>query len=311
MLAVFGTDWIEPSALSDWVALVTIFVVAGSYVLGIVVDRFADSAHGQLGRVWPERPVDKPAGLAKMRLALLREGGALASFLEYQRSRLRIARATAVNAVLAAPAAVLFLLARTDIGAVWAFGVGAALLGVALASGLAFRRIEFAYVTRLSDAYRLVTKRADKAKRAAAVAYRREDRRLLFCLVTTKQDEKEQKERWTLPKGRFDPKHDESLADTARREAREEAGIKGRLEGKRLLEYRYPRRDGDPRVVAAFLLEARRWGLKQKRHDEARRVKWVEPEKAVQLLRQNREPEFGAEAERVVAKAMQTLGEEE
>jgi hypothetical protein len=110
VLAIFGADWIDPSALSDWVALVTILVIAGSYVLGILVDRLADSVHARLDRVWPTRPVDKPAGIAKMRFTVLRDGGALATFIEYQRSRLRIARSTAVNGVLGAPAVVSFSL---------------------------------------------------------------------------------------------------------------------------------------------------------------------------------------------------------
>jgi 8-oxo-dGTP pyrophosphatase MutT (NUDIX family) len=293
--------------LSDWAVLVTLIVVAASYVIGILVDRFADSLHSRLRHVWPERPVDKPAGLARMRLVLLCEGGALANFLEYQRSRLRIARSTAVNAALAAPAAVAFLALRTDAGVPSALGVAAALLGTAGLSELTFRRVEFAYVSRLSDAYRLVMKSKDKADRAAAIPFRREDGRVLFGLVTTKGDEEE---RWTFPKGRPNPKKDESLADTARREAKEEAGLRGRLEGKRLLEYDYPPRKGEPHRVAAFLLEARPGLAKQMETDTTRKVGWFTPDEAVRRLRQNREPEFGAEAERVVAKALELICED-
>jgi ADP-ribose pyrophosphatase YjhB (NUDIX family) len=147
----------------------------------------------------------------------------------------------------------------------------------------------------------------DEATRAAALPYRREDDRTVFCLVTTKQDEPE---RWTFPKGRLDPKHDESLADTARREAREEAGVKGRLDGKRLTSYRYPRRSGDAVVVAAFLLEARRWGLVQDRDDRTRSVGWFDAEEAQQRLAQNREAEYVHEAVRVLREAVAATGED-
>ncbi|MDQ3675529.1 MAG: NUDIX domain-containing protein [Actinomycetota bacterium] len=80
---------------------------------------------------------------------------------------------------------------------------------------------------------------------AAAVCFRRRDRRLQFRLVRTSDGE-----RWTFPKGRQKP--EETLAQTAAREAAEKAGVTGVIGDKRLTEYRYARRADD--LAAAFLL---------------------------------------------------------
>src|SRR4051794_4266863 len=64
VLAVFGSDWVDLGGLKGWEALVTILVVAGAYVLGILIDRLADSAlHWTRGR-------DQP-GFANKRLVVL------------------------------------------------------------------------------------------------------------------------------------------------------------------------------------------------------------------------------------------------
>jgi 8-oxo-dGTP pyrophosphatase MutT (NUDIX family) len=258
-------DWLQPSDLGGWQVLGTTVAIASAYVAGILVDRFADSTETMLWNARPGRAIDKPARIAKMRLVIMREGGDLAKFLEYQRSRFRIARATAVNSLFAAVAVPLFLWTDTHVGAAASVATGAALLVVTFSSQRAFRRIEVAYLTRLSDAYRLL--RDDwQPKHAAAVAYKWDGNRLKFLLVTTSDSHT----RWTFPKGRYDDDEDETLADTAEREAREEAGIKAKAGGKRLLVYRFPKKGQGDRPVAAFLLETRKENL-ERHGDDAQR----------------------------------------
>jgi hypothetical protein len=95
VLAAFGTEWIDLDAVDGWEALVTVLVLAGAYVLGIVVDRVADSTFGWLRG--PDRP-----GFARKRLEVLHTSPGMAPFLEYQRSRLRVARGTLFNMIAAA-----------------------------------------------------------------------------------------------------------------------------------------------------------------------------------------------------------------
>jgi hypothetical protein len=86
---------------------------------------------------------------------VLKESEGLAKFLDYQRSRLRIARATVLNAALAAPLTLAFLLLQ-DVGVGEAVAAAILLLAFAAASLVGSARIHGAYVRRLSDAYRLV-----------------------------------------------------------------------------------------------------------------------------------------------------------
>ncbi len=302
--AIFGTGWVDTGRLEGWEALVTVTVLAAAYVLGIIVDRFADSLHRRVDRVWPGRAVDKPASIPRMRMTMLQAGGDLARFFEYQRSRQRITRATAVNCAIAVPVAAWYLAPRAGAGA--AAGAAALLALATLLSEAANRRIEFAYVTRLSDAYRLVREQPNAAERAAAIPWRRgQDGRVEFLLVTTTGPRR----RWTFPKGRRDPE-DETLADTARREAREEAGVAGRVDGSRLAEYRFPRKRGEPYLVAAFLLEVTRekpddW---RRGKDAARERAWCSVEDALEKVGED-DPEYGAEMKRVLRAASEILGE--
>jgi hypothetical protein len=149
VLAAFGTEWIDLAAVDGWEALVTVLVLAGAYVLGIVVDRLADSTFGWLRG--PDRP-----GFAKKRLEVLHTSPGMAPFLEYQRSRLRVARGTLFNLVAAAVSAAAFLIWGTDVDARWLF----AILGVALVAlpvcAVATKRIAEAYEKRLVDAHAIV-----------------------------------------------------------------------------------------------------------------------------------------------------------
>lgn len=169
ILAIFGADWVDIGALDEWTALVTILVLAVAYVLGIIVDRVADTVVSPLGK----RPASArtPAsgkngrdddaggtGFQDKRLLILYKSGGdgMAKFLDYQRSRMRVARGTVLNTAIAIPAVVAFLTAETDASFGWI--VGAALTGVFVLA-VAFHvngRINHAYQKNLEAAYSIV-----------------------------------------------------------------------------------------------------------------------------------------------------------
>jgi 8-oxo-dGTP pyrophosphatase MutT (NUDIX family) len=87
--------------------------------------------------------------------------------------------------------------------------------------------------------------------RAAAVCYRRKGESIQLMLVQTRSGQ------WTFPKGRIEA--GESPWEAARREALEEAGVRGIVDSELLTVYPYEKRAADGRsvrqAVAAYLLQ--------------------------------------------------------
>lgn len=108
VLAAFGWAWVPLEQTFSSTALVPLISVV--YLLGIVSDRVADSL---FERVWVPRlrAATFPALAAyhDARRDILTRSARLADQLEYGRSRLRICRGWALNAVLTALALDLFL----------------------------------------------------------------------------------------------------------------------------------------------------------------------------------------------------------
>ncbi len=94
------------SALRGWETLVTIVVLAIAYVLGVVVDRIADSLLGPLRNRASQRD---PEQVGRARMHILRSASPLSSFLEYQRSRMRLMRGTTFNLAVALPIVNIFV----------------------------------------------------------------------------------------------------------------------------------------------------------------------------------------------------------
>ena len=84
-------------------------------------------------------------------------------------------------------------------------------------------------------------------QQASAIPYRRRGEQLEFCLITSVSNG-----RWGFPKGLIDP--GETAPQTALKEAREEAGIVGRVVGKPLGRYSY-RKWNTSLAVTVFLME--------------------------------------------------------
>jgi len=152
VFAIAGTDWVDFAQLSDWQATILLLLVAAAYVLGILIDRIADSVLSRADRIAFGKPKLRGREVQTMRVALLHHEDGNTRFLEYQRSRMRVARATVLNLVLLAPALAAFLLARTDAGS-W---TAVAVLGVVAAAFVSWwvaRRIEVAFLNNLRRAY--------------------------------------------------------------------------------------------------------------------------------------------------------------
>ena len=139
-----------------------------------------------------------------------------------------------------------------------------------------------------------------RCEQVAAVCYRLGEKGIEFLLVRTG------KGRWTFPKGSAEPGL--THAQAAALEAFEEAGvIDGRME--EVAFARYARRKGNKirdsvgaaPAVHAHLCEVFQLDPPQ---ECKRNPSWFTPDKAKQHLRQNRNPEYGDELGRVVARAV-------
>jgi phosphohistidine phosphatase len=79
-------------------------------------------------------------------------------------------------------------------------------------------------------------------QQASAIPYRFRDGRLEFCLITSIHGGK-----WGFPKGIVDP--GETPPQTAAKESEEEAGLRGRIIGAPIGQYRYSKWDTTLRVT--------------------------------------------------------------
>jgi len=128
----------------------------------------------------------------------------------------------------------------------------------------------------------LVRVNTEALRHAGVVPYRWRKRRIEVALVTTSDGT-----RWIIPKGRIDP--GETAPQSARREAEEEAGLRGELHAEPLGQFDTLKARG-PVGVTVFLMrvtqELSRWD-----EDHVRHRRWLRPEAAA---REVREPQLRA-----------------
>lgn len=154
-------------------------------------------------------------------------------------------------------------------------------------------------MARLTHVLRLASHTRGTAVAAAVPVRRREAGGLEFLLVRTSNGE-----RWTFPKGGVE--RGESMSEAAAREAREEAGVAGRVGTGPLGVYRYaPSRNGSDEVTA-FLLEVTRHGLTAER---GRDPTWLGFEAARSRLAQGRDAGYGEGMERILRAAQEQSAE--
>jgi 8-oxo-dGTP pyrophosphatase MutT (NUDIX family) len=135
--------------------------------------------------------------------------------------------------------------------------------------------------------------------RSAAICYRRHGSRIEFLLVKTKGGN-----RWTFPKGHVKKGERPDLA--AAREAREEAGVTGRVEGGELLRYRYPSgpESKSDVEVRAFLMEVAEVAPAE---EPWRKPRWFFPAAAQKKLAEGRGAHYAKEHARLLEAALAKL----
>ncbi len=134
----------------------------------------------------------------------------------------------------------------------------------------------------------------------AAVCYRVRGLSLEFLLVNTSSG------KWTFPKGRIEPAL--SASESAAREAWEEAGVRGQIDGQHFGFYLDTKRsiahENKLReiIVASFLLEVRSTA----RPEEAdRNPTWFTPQQAKKRLQEARSAEYAGQICNIVDTAVQ------
>lgn len=289
--------WLEQN--SAYSALFTTVLLTLAYVVGIFVDRVADCFYTMF-RFSTDQPL--PMSFGKMRLKIMHESEGMAKFLDYQRSRLRIARSTFVN-----------LLALFLIGLYWTIpyfnknvpvailihGSGIAVLLICLTVS---KRIDEAQLSRLNEAYEIISEATMDAFIAAAVCYRINNMAIEFLLVRTKGGKY-----WTFPKGHIEKDRLELPWVAAQREAGEEAGASGPIEKELLTNYLYRKGDNkEAELVAAYLMCVI---SDQDLHEDGRDPQWFTPKQAMTGLAEHRGKKYAREHHRVIRKALCKLSE--
>jgi hypothetical protein len=137
----------------EYAALITTVLLSMVYALGIIIDRLADSVWSHSFHSGRER-FSEPVG--KTRLRVLHKSENMAKFLDYQRSRLRIARSTIVNLTMTIVAGAIWMLMNSSMSSVNIAILISGLIALALAV-IAMRQIDKAQMDRLEDAYNIIT----------------------------------------------------------------------------------------------------------------------------------------------------------
>jgi hypothetical protein len=146
--AVLGTQWWSAvQDLPDALLVGALGLIA--YALGVLVDRVADGLDDLLAvRLAGDYP---PVPIMRLRMMTLDDGRA--RFLEYQRSRLRIARSTGLNLVLVAGTSAWFMVVQVHLRPELIAGISAILIVLSAVAVQGTRQIQSAYDRRLADAY--------------------------------------------------------------------------------------------------------------------------------------------------------------
>jgi hypothetical protein len=115
ILTFFGYSWIQIQGVADWQNIAVVLFLAFSYSLGVVFDRFADFVFEPWNRRLKNKIIPNPPfPIVVMRFEIGKDNESLHHQFEYTRSRMRIARASAINMGLIAVSAIAFVLARVQ-----------------------------------------------------------------------------------------------------------------------------------------------------------------------------------------------------
>lgn len=114
ILSIFGYEWIQLNTAERWLGLITIFILGISYVLGVLFDRLWDFLLGKLDKKIRTTYFDNSELLNSARVRIFSKSETMASFLDYIRSRMRIARASVCNFCLITVTSLFFILTRLN-----------------------------------------------------------------------------------------------------------------------------------------------------------------------------------------------------
>lgn len=104
ILVLFGYEWLDDDlleALADFPELLFVVYFALAYTLGITIDRIADSTLSFYDKTFRQNylPGNLPT-VPRMRLYLMEKSPTAHTYIDYIRSRMRIARSTMFNLVI-------------------------------------------------------------------------------------------------------------------------------------------------------------------------------------------------------------------
>ena len=341
LLAIFGTPNFDMTLLDGWETPTAFLVGVAAYGFGVVIDRTADTTYAAVrDSPWGQRYMvgwfgkcpdfcERPARPGVMRMFVMGLEDGRSRFIEYQRSRLRIARATAFNLFLLLLFGGWYLAVRAEVGPFQLASFGGVTLAMFVMSVWTAERIGDAFMDRLVEVYELARKPSERAHepvaddecdgehdgidadseeeragKAAAVCYRERGSGIEFLLVTTSGNVK----RWTFPKGTIEVNQDGPRA--AECEAKQEAGARGDVERNALITYEYPSGKKEKKrksvAVEAYLLHVRTL-RKQDKKERGRRRGWFSPDKAKLKLGCARPKRFQREHERVIDEAVKVI----
>jgi hypothetical protein len=162
--AVGGLGWTEHLPSKDWATPATLALLAAAYVLGVLIDRASDSLlSGVDARVRRRLVAPGQPPVNELRLRIMMASNEVTRFIEYIRSRIRIARSTTVNLVLIMLMGVLAALRQPAFAALfggpahtlgWLLGLGVPLV---VLSTFAWLRISGTFYRHLLTVNRLMS----------------------------------------------------------------------------------------------------------------------------------------------------------
>ena len=159
VLSVFGVSWLSTSSFNkDLGLLLVVPALSLIYVLGIIIDRGADWVFGPWSRALQRREFTSAEEYYRARTIVYARHEALTDLYEYGRSRLRICRGWALNAVLILIAFDVFTARQMSAdleGRLWTTGtLGFGLLGAGALA--AWRGLTLQEVARLHEQFRIL-----------------------------------------------------------------------------------------------------------------------------------------------------------
>lgn len=175
IVVLFGYAWVQVPVIAEWKSVALVLLLAFSYPLGVVFDRFADLVFEPWNKRLQKRYFpNPPCPIVVMRFQITKDDEHLNHQFEYTRTRMRIARASAINLGLIAILATALVLLRAQglaagdrVRAAAGFlGIGACMVSLCV---YAWRNLMVSYL-RLVKAHAMASGLASSGPTAGAPA---------------------------------------------------------------------------------------------------------------------------------------------